>query len=143
MATMSFEEKMRQGTIPQGIQVVDISVQSEEAFQQKFCRQCRDYYIWVKDSGTLIYANNSWITESGMVISAAARKVRKAVKAMKPYSDRDNKSTMGIARCTTRRLVVLFDVVITILLIILLGDGEDDLRLHPTFRQSIEAWWRL
>jgi len=140
---MSLEEKTRPGTIPQGIQVVDISVQSEEAFQQKFCRQCRDYYIWVKDSGTIIYANNSWITESGMVISAAARKVRKAVKAMKPYSDRDNKSTMGIARCTTRRLVVLFDVVITILLIVLLGDGEDDLCLHPTFLQSIESWWRL
>jgi len=76
-------------------------------------------------------------------MSLAVKKVRKAVKAVKAYPDGDNRSTTGIARYTTRRLVILFDMVITILLIVLLGDGEDDLCLHPTFRQSMEAWWRL
>jgi len=60
---------------------------------------------------------------------------------MKPYSD-SNTSVRNVVRFITRRLVILFDVLITILLIVLLGDGEDDLRLHPAFVQAIQAWCR-
>jgi hypothetical protein len=41
-----------------------------------------------------------------------------------------------------RRLFILFDVVATIILIVLLGDDEDDLRLHPAFVHSTQAWRR-
>jgi len=60
---------------------------------------------------------------------------------MKPYPD-SNTSVRNVVRFITRRLVILFDVLITILLIVLLGDGEDDLRLHPTFVRSVQAWQR-
>lgn len=61
---------------------------------------------------------------------------------MKLCWGRNNIVRSSLARYAARKLLVLFDVVITILLIVLLGDGEDDLRLHPDFLQSLEAWWR-
>jgi len=53
MTTISVEGNNRTSTILQGIHTVDISMQLEEAFKQKFCHQCRDFYICVKDAQTL------------------------------------------------------------------------------------------
>lgn len=47
-----------------------------------------------------------------------------------------------LASRTARRLSILFDMASTILLIVLLGDEEDDLRLHPAFVRSMETWRR-
>jgi hypothetical protein len=56
--------------------------------------------------------------------------------------DRTNISRRSLASHVARRLFILFDVAFTILLIVLLGDGEDDLRLHPAFVQAVQGWCR-
>ena len=43
---------------------------------------------------------------------------------------------------TAKRLSIVFDVLATIILAVLLGDEEDDLRLHPAFIRSMESWRR-
>ena len=53
MATMSLEEKNAKGAVAQRIQTASVLEQTEEVFKQAFCRECRDYYICVKDPGTL------------------------------------------------------------------------------------------
>lgn len=61
---------------------------------------------------------------------------------MKLYWDINNVVMSSLIRHVARKLLVLFNVFFTILLIVLLSDGEDDLRLHPAFIQAIQAWWR-
>ena len=41
-----------------------------------------------------------------------------------------------------RKLFILFDIAFTILLIVLLGDEEDDLRLYPALVRSMQGWRR-
>jgi hypothetical protein len=48
----------------------------------------------------------------------------------------------GLITRINRRLFITFDVVATITLIVLLGDEEDDLRRHPAFIHSTQAWRR-
>ena len=61
---------------------------------------------------------------------------------MKLCWDKNNVVMSSLIRHVARKLLVLFNVFFTILLIVLLSDGEDDLRLHPAFIQAIQAWWR-
>jgi len=61
---------------------------------------------------------------------------------MKLCRDINNVVMSSLIRHVARKLLVLFNVFFTILLIVLLSDGEDDLRLHPAFIQAIQAWWR-
>ena len=61
---------------------------------------------------------------------------------MKLCRDKNNIVRSSLARYAAGKLVVLCDVVVVIVLIVLLGDGEDDLRLHPAFVQAIQAWCR-
>jgi len=61
---------------------------------------------------------------------------------MKLYWDINNVVMSSLIRHAARKLLVLFNVFFTILLIVLLNNGEDDLRLHPAFIQAIQAWWR-
>lgn len=56
--------------------------------------------------------------------------------------DQTNISGRNLIIYTAKRLLILFDIVATILLIVLLGDDEDDLRLHPAFVRSMESWRR-
>jgi hypothetical protein len=51
-------------------------------------------------------------------------------------------SIKGFITRINRRLFTIFDVVATITLIVLLGDEEDDLRRHPAFVYSTQAWRR-
>ena len=59
-----------------------------------------------------------------------------AILSQRCTEDQTNIFRRSLASHTARRLFILFDVVFTILLIVLLGDGEDDLRLHPAFVTS-------
>ena len=61
---------------------------------------------------------------------------------MKLYWDINNVVMSSLISHVARKLLVLFNVFSTILLILLLGDGEDDLRLHPAFVQAMQAWQR-
>ena len=53
MATMSLEEKNATGAVAQRTHTVSVLEQTEEVFKQAYCCECRDYYICVKDPGTL------------------------------------------------------------------------------------------
>jgi hypothetical protein len=62
-----------------------------------------------------------------------------AVLAQAPAVPADA-SVKGLVTRINRRLFIIFDVVATITLIVLLGDKEDDLRRHPAFIHSTQAW---
>ena len=66
-----------------------------------------------------------------------------AVKGQEYAQGRTNMMTRSLASHTARKLFILFDIAFAILLIVLLGDEEDDLRLHPAFIRSTQAWRKL
>ena len=65
----------------------------------------------------------------------------RAALAQAPSVPVDTSAKSLITRIN-RRLFIIFNVVTTITLIVLLGDEEDDLRRHPAFIHSTQAWRR-
>jgi len=53
MATMSLEAKNTTSVVVQRMQAVSVLKQTEEVFKQAYCPACRDYYICIKDPGTI------------------------------------------------------------------------------------------